>query len=99
METSHRDRCEANICADGITEEEKETLPWYPDEEICGKSPMTKWQRKQRRIAKYVKRGVFKFMDFYFTANMLEKASKVTKTMKGKDPNIPIGETRSWALR
>lgn len=69
-----------------------ETLPWYPDEAICTKTPTTKWQR---RIARYVKKGVFKFMDFYWTANMLNNQSRFTRTSKGLNPDIPVGELRA----
>ena len=75
--------CDAPICATDSLSDFIKDVVWYPGETVCNKSPMTKWQKNQRRINKYVVKGVFKHIDKSFTASSLEKIGKVTKSTKG----------------
>ena len=94
--TEHRNRCEAPICADEITDEEMEILIWYPGELVCTRTPRTKWQRQQLIINKFVEKEEFEYTDFYFTANILDgRSHAVQKTTKGLNPDIPAGSTKA----
>lgn len=53
---THKDKCNAPICQDCNSD----TLVWYAGEEVCSKSPYTKWQKKQLMINKSFKKGEFK---------------------------------------
>jgi len=74
------EQCSAPLCP----LDEKGSLPgvWYPDEEICKKTPAPKWVRRQRKIAK--KTGN---KDTYFTYEMLSRDCKIAKGIVGLDPD------------
>lgn len=82
--TRHAEECPAPICKDDNNPNYMKDVLWYPGEGICGKSPMTKWQRNQRRINKLVAKGTFKNLDSYFTADSLLKIGRVTSSTKGR---------------
>ena len=86
MESQHYEICEAPICAGDLNPDYKKEVLWYPGEAVCGLKA-TKFQRMQRKINKKVAKGTFKNTGLYFTAEMLEKLSKVMNGTKGKNPD------------
>ena len=87
MKQNHSGVCPAPICADDLAADWKKHVSWFPGELICGKSPMQKWQRNQRRINKFVVKGTFKHLERFFTADSLGKIGRITSSTKGRDPN------------
>jgi len=85
--TRHNDECTAPICSDDNNPNYKKDVMWYPGESVCGKSPMTKWQRNQRKINRKVAKGTFKHTDTFFTAETLERMSRVMDGTKGRNPD------------
>ena len=83
MKTLHEEVCEAPICAGDTTENWKVNVLWYPGEAVCNLKGQ-KFQKNQRRINKYVAKGIFKHLDRYFTATSLEKIGRITSSTKGK---------------
>ena len=78
------DGCSAPLCP-MLSEEENKNFIWYPDEEICTrKSNLPEWVKQQRKVAKKANPGNFWF---YFTLDMLKIRFRVTKSVKGIDPN------------
>ena len=84
MSCKHYDRCNAQLCPMSI--EQESNCIWYPDEDICKiqeKSP--KWVDKQRKIKAKAKE---ENLGFYFTIDMLSSPFRVTKNVKGLDPDL-----------
>ena len=79
------DNCNASLCPfdrdPGL-----ERRIWFPNEEICTRRNMPKWVKKQKRIARKTTLG---FEAGYFTITDLMKGTKVTKTMRGRQPDDP----------
>ena len=79
------DGCSAPFCP-MLNDEQNMSYIWYPDEEICRKvKGVPAWVRKQRKIAKQCNPDHYWF---YFTLDMLKVNFRVTKQVKGIDPNI-----------
>jgi len=51
--TKHQSNCLAPICQDDCSDD----LVWYAGEPICKKTPYTLWQKKQKIINDYLKKG------------------------------------------
>jgi len=97
MSTQHWQKCEAPICSDESCYEDghrdwDETVIWYVDEPYCKRSPYTKWQKKQAKMSRLYKRGLFKHPERYWTVAMLEKRKRVNKGMKGGNPDAMTWE-------
>lgn len=75
MKYSHEMICNAPICAGDTNPDYRKNVIWYAGEEVCQKSPYTKFQRKQLDINKCVKLGKFKNLEVAFTALDLETRS------------------------
>lgn len=85
MYTDHFLDCEGVMCQDDPTSEWKDNVVWYPDEPICQKVPLEKWQKTARKIQKLYKSGKLKYgLQRYFTATMLEALRRVNEGVKGK---------------
>ena len=75
MKIEHRLRCEASICQDDNVPGSREEVIWYADEEVCNKKPYKKFQKKQRDIQKWFRKGKFKNWERGYTADDLENCS------------------------
>jgi len=82
------EKCEAPLCP---LEDDSSQL-WYPDEGICRarKFHRLPWIKKQKRIAKL---GLTIDAGF-FTAQMLKSIDRITRSLKGADPDEFDSETR-----
>lgn len=86
-ECSSFGKCSAPICP----LDHPENAIWYPTEPTCVKSPMPKWIKKQRRIAKKTKR-----LDDYFTLKILMSTGRTGINPDGLskkakfDENMPL---------
>lgn len=88
----HHLLCEANICADTRCYVDQpnwqKELTWFPGEAVCGKTPFTKWQKRQAKINRLHAKGLFKHGDkFYFTVESLLNRTKIMRGTKGKNPD------------
>ena len=72
--------CGASLCP--LNVEHLKIGIWYPDEEICKKTPVPKWVRTQRKIVKSAKDK-----DKYFTYKMLKRGCRVARGIIGLDPD------------
>ena len=78
------DGCSAPLCP-MLSEEENNKYIWYPDEEICTRrKKLPDWVKQQRKVAKKVSSDN---CWFYFTMDMLKVRFRVTKNVKGLDPD------------
>lgn len=77
--------CASNLCA-GDDRPEREFCGWFADEAVCHKTPYTPWQKKQVKIQKLYKLGKLKFSDEIFYLSTLQKIRRVTKTVRGINP-------------
>lgn len=76
--------CSAQPCP-MLSDEENKNYIWYPDEEICTrKSNLPEWVKQQRKVAK---KAINDNYWFYFTLDMLKVSFRVTKSVKGIDPD------------
>jgi len=73
--SNHHLECEAPICKDDPNPNFKHAVKWYAGEDVCTKSPYTKWQKKQIDINKWVKLGKFRNLEILYTAYELETKS------------------------
>ncbi len=91
------DGCSAPLCP-MLSEEDNKKCLWYPDEEICiNKKNIPDWVKQQRKIAKKADSGTFWH---YFTLDMLKVRFRVTKSVKGIDPNIDESlQLKQWFKR
>ena len=85
------EECEAPLCP--LEENSIKHGIWYPDEEICRakKFQSLKWIKRQKRIAKLgltIDSGLF-------TARMLESLRRVSKGIKGANPDN-IDSEQKW---
>ena len=85
--TQHWETCETAICADDRTPEWENNVKWFPGEEVCKKVPLRLFQKKQNIINEYIEKGIFKYPDYCFTAEMLEQSKFSYKEAKGIDPD------------
>jgi hypothetical protein len=72
------DSCSVPLCPkdDGAA-----VCVWFPDEEMCRCSGVPEWVKRQRRVSRKAAAG------FYFTLAMLAHDCRISKKMKGIDPN------------
>lgn len=76
---NHYETCNAPMCP---YDENLNKMIWYPDEDICKKRDVPNWVKKQRKIA-----GKIREKSGYFTLEMLDRHFRITKALKGLDPN------------
>jgi hypothetical protein len=83
------EECSAPICP----EDPQKGCAWFPDEEICrrGDHASETMVRAQKRIAKATGKD---FERGCFTAAMLSGVTKITKGIRGLDPESEITEVR-----
>jgi len=78
------DGCSAPLCPI-LSDEDNKNYIWYPDEEICTKKRnLPEWVKQQRKVVKKAHPDNFWF---YFTMDMLKVKFRVTKSVKGLDPD------------
>ena len=83
-ECKHYDGCNSMLCP-MLSDEENKKIIWYPDEDICKlRKNMPVWMKQQIKIAKKAQEETHWF---YFTLDMLKRQFRVTKKVKGLDPN------------
>jgi hypothetical protein len=72
------DGCSAPLCPrdEGIS-----SRTWFPDEDLCRLADVPGWVKRQRKVAKKAAAGG------YFTLAMLSHDCRITKGMKGIDPD------------
>jgi len=81
-----------------LSDEENKNYDWFPDEEICRKKKgIPDWVKQQRKVAKKAEPDNFWH---YFTLDMLKVRFRVTKKVKGIDPNIDQApQLKKWFKR
>jgi hypothetical protein len=79
MDCKYFDGCSAPLCPKdgGIA-----GRAWFPDEDICRLADVPEWVKRQRKVAKKSS-----FEGGYFTAAMLKHECRISRGMKGIDPN------------
>ena len=87
--TEHSLQCDAPICHD-----DHGKALWYPGESVCGKTPFKKFQKRQAKINRWIAKGEMKYPHGYWTAAMIEKTSRMSKGMKGIDPDTGLRSHR-----
>jgi hypothetical protein len=87
MDCKYFDGCSAPLCPKdaGIAKR-----AWFPDEDICRLAGAPDWVRRQRRVAKKAAQGG------YFTLAMLRQDCRISKNMKGVDPDGDERERATW---
>jgi hypothetical protein len=80
MDCKYFDECSAPVCP---RDEGTVNYTWFPDEDICRLTGVPDWVKRQRRI---VRMGL-PFETGYFTKAMLEHPCRITKGLKGIDPD------------
>jgi hypothetical protein len=79
MDCRYFDDCSAPLCPKGDTE----NTTWFPDEDICRMADAPAWVKRQRKIS----RMGLSFEAGYFTHAMMEHPCRLTRGMKGIDPD------------
>ena len=78
MDCKYFDGCSAPLCP---RDEGAAVRTWFPDEDICRLADVPEWVRRQRKVSRKA------VMGGYFTLAMLEQDCRISKGMKGIDPN------------
>jgi hypothetical protein len=78
MDCKYFDGCSAPLCPkdDGVADR-----TWFPDEDICRLADVPEWVRRQRKVSRKAATGG------YFTVAMLKQDCRISKGMKGIDPD------------
>jgi hypothetical protein len=78
MDCKYFDGCSAPLCPkdEGIADR-----TWFPDEDICRLADVPEWVKRQRKVSKKAVTGG------YFTLAMLEQDCRISKGVKGIDPD------------
>jgi hypothetical protein len=78
MDCKYFDGCSAPLCPkdEGVADR-----TWFADEDICRLSDVPEWVRRQRTVSRKAAMGG------YFTQAMLEHDCRISKGMKGIDPD------------
>ena len=97
---THYENCSAPLCPNKSDEQNSNSI-WYPDEEICLKRKgLPAWVKQQRKIAQKAKP---ENCGYYFTLDMLKVPFRVTRSVKGLDPDMPLEkeerQLKSWFKR
>jgi hypothetical protein len=78
MDCKYFDGCSAPLCPKDAGVADR---TWFPDEDICRLADVPAWVQRQRKIARKAAQGG------YFTLAMLEQDCRISKGMKGIDPD------------
>lgn len=73
------DVCSAVMCP----KVEVTKMAWYPNEEVCRLQDVPEWIKRQRKIAKKAN-----FFGNFFTLAMLQRDCRISKGIKGIDPDL-----------
>jgi hypothetical protein len=78
MDCKYFDGCSASLCPkdEGVADR-----TWFADEDICRLADVPEWVRRQRKVSKKAATGG------YFTLAMLRHDCRISKGMKGIDPD------------
>jgi hypothetical protein len=90
MNCRYFDGCSAPLCPkdEGIAER-----TWFPDEDMCRLICVPEWVKRQRRVSRKAALGCALSgalgcaLSGYFTVAMLKRDCRISKGMKGIDPN------------
>jgi hypothetical protein len=87
MGCKYFDGCSAPLCPKdaGIA-----NRSWFPDEDICRLAAAPDWVRRQQRVAKKAAQGG------YFTLAMLKQDCRISRGIKGIDPDGEERERAAW---
>jgi hypothetical protein len=78
MDCKYFDGCSAPLCP---KDEGAADRTWFPDEDICRLADVPDWVKRQKKIARKAAQGR------YFTLAMLKQDCRISKGMKGIDPD------------
>jgi hypothetical protein len=78
MDCKYFDGCSAPLCP---KDEGMADRTWFPDEDICCLVDVPDWVKRQRKVFRKAALGG------YFTLAMLEHDCRISKGMKGIDPD------------
>jgi hypothetical protein len=80
MDCKYFDGCSAPLCPkdEGVADR-----AWFPDEDICRLADVPEWVKRQRKVS----RKGLPFEAGYFTEAMLNHDCRISKGMKGIDPD------------
>jgi hypothetical protein len=78
MDCKYFDGCSAPLCP---KDEDIADRTWFPDEDICRLADIPDWVKRQRKISRKAAPGG------YFTVAMLRHDCRISKGMKGIDPD------------
>jgi hypothetical protein len=87
MDCKYFDGCSAPLCP---KDEGMAGRTWFPDEDICRLADVPDWVKRQRKIAKKATPGG------YFTPAMLKQDCRISRGMKGIDPDGTDTERAAW---
>jgi hypothetical protein len=78
MDCKYFDGCSAPLCPkdEGVADR-----TWFPDEDICRLADVPEWVKRQRKVSRKAAMGG------YFTLAMLNHDCRISKGMKGIDPD------------
>jgi hypothetical protein len=78
MDCKYFDGCSALLCPkdEGVADR-----TWFPDEDICRLAAVPDWVKRQRKVFRKAAPGG------YFTLAMLTQDCRISKNMKGIDPD------------
>jgi hypothetical protein len=78
MDCKYFDGCSAPLCPkdEGVADR-----TWFADEDICRLADVPEWVRRQRKVSRKA------VMGGYFTLAMLNHDCRITRGMKGIDPD------------
>lgn len=90
-DSSNREACSAPLCP--LDEQSLARGIWYCDEDICRARQFARvpWVRTQKKMAK-----VKASDEFFFTVAMLNSIGRVSKGLKGANPDASPDAERQW---
>jgi hypothetical protein len=83
MDCKYFDGCSAPLCPrdEGVSKLVCTDRTWFADEDICRLSDVPEWVKRQRKVSRKAAMGG------YFTLAMFKHDCRISKGMKGIDPN------------
>jgi hypothetical protein len=78
MDCKYFDGCSAPVCPKDAGQEH---TTWFPDEDVCRLADVPEWVKRQRKVSKKAAPGG------YFTVAMLRHDCRITRGMKGINPD------------
>jgi hypothetical protein len=91
MDCKYFDGCSAPLCPkdEGIADR-----TWFPDEDMCRLADVPEWVKRQRKISKKAVMGCA--LSGYFTVAMLKQDCRISKGIKGIDPDGSDKDRAAW---